>query len=179
MNNPYEALQISPWAAPDEIRSAYRRLVKQCHPDMVQDPAEKEQAQERMVRLNLAYEEALRMSTQRPKPSAAQELCREDAIALAEKMLERNSPETALRQLLRSESRDAAWYNTQGLILMRMEQYETANQSFREAIRKDPENREYRRNALEATIALRESRTLPGKLKKIWKDVTGRIREPR
>ena len=39
---------------PEEIRTAYRTLARQCHPDMIQDPAEKEAAQTRMVALNLA-----------------------------------------------------------------------------------------------------------------------------
>ena len=172
MSNPFEALELTPFADPEEIRVAYRKLVKQCHPDMIQDPEEKKVAQARMVQLNLAYEEALRMAVPKPRTAAAQELTKEDAIALAEKMLERNNSESALRQLLRAESRDAFWYYTQGRVLMRMEQYDSAHQSFREAIRRDPENREYRRMALDASIALRKSQTLPGKLKKFWKDLS-------
>ena len=172
MSNPFEALELTPFADPEEIRAAYRKLVKQCHTDMIQDPEEKKQAQARMVQLNLAYEEALRMAVPKPRASATPELTKEDAIALAEKMLARNNPESALRQLLRAESRDAFWHYTQGRVLMRMEQYDSAHQSFREAIRMDPENREYRRSALDATIALRKSQTLQGKLKKFWKDIS-------
>ena len=139
MSNPFEALELTPFADPEEIRAAYRKLVKQCHPDMIQDPEEKKQAQARMVQLNLAYEEALRMAVPKPRASATPELTKEDAIALAEKMLARNNPESALRQLLRAESRDAFWHYTQGRVLMRMEQYDSAHQSFREAIRMDPD----------------------------------------
>ena len=170
MSNPFEALELKPWADQDEIRAAYRRLVKQCHPDMIQDPEEKKKAQEHMVRLNLAYEEALKLAAPRTHTVALQELSREDAIALAEKMLEKDNPECALRQLLRAESRDARWHYTQGRALMRMEQFETAHQSFREAIRREPDNREYRRCALEASVALQKSRTLGGRLRKLWKD---------
>ena len=52
MNNPFEVLGLKGWAGPDEIRTAYRALVKQCHPDMIRDPSEKEAAQNRMVALN-------------------------------------------------------------------------------------------------------------------------------
>ena len=41
MNNPFEVLGLKGTADADEIRSAYRALVKRCHPDMIQDPAEK------------------------------------------------------------------------------------------------------------------------------------------
>ena len=55
MNNPFEVLGLKGLATPEEIRSAYRALARQCHPDMIMDPAEKEAAQTRMVALNLAY----------------------------------------------------------------------------------------------------------------------------
>ena len=70
MNNPFEVLGLKGWADQDEIRTAYRTLVKQCHPDMIQDPLQKEEAQARMVALNLAYEEALRLASPRPQAPA-------------------------------------------------------------------------------------------------------------
>ena len=65
MNNPFEVLGLKGMATPEEIRTAYRALARQCHPDMIQDPSEKEAAQTRMVALNLAYEEALRLASPR------------------------------------------------------------------------------------------------------------------
>ena len=65
MSTPFEELGLRAWADPDEIRAAYRAQVKKCHPDMVRDPAQKEAAQQRMIRLNLAYEEALRLASPR------------------------------------------------------------------------------------------------------------------
>ena len=70
MNNPFEVLGLKGWADQDEIRTAYRSLVKQCHPDMIRDPMRKEEAQARMVALNLAYEEALRLASPRPQAAA-------------------------------------------------------------------------------------------------------------
>ena len=70
MNNPFEVLGLKGWADQEEIRTAYRALVKQCHPDMIQDPSLKEEAQMRMVQLNLAYEEALRLASPRPQAPA-------------------------------------------------------------------------------------------------------------
>ena len=61
MNNPFEVLGLKGTATPEEIRSAYRSLARQCHPDMIQDPVLKQEAQDRMVQLNLAYEEAIRL----------------------------------------------------------------------------------------------------------------------
>jgi curved DNA-binding protein CbpA len=167
MNNPFEVLGLKGWADQDEIRTAYRTLVKQCHPDMIQDPHLKEEAQARMVALNLAYEEALRLAAPRQRAAYTQEIPREDAVLLAERMLQKDRPENALRQLLRAETRDAVWYYTQGKILMRMEQYHSAHQSFREAVRRDPENNTYRSGALDAAVAEKKAKTLAGKMQKL------------
>jgi len=165
MSSPFEVLGIPPWSDPEEIRAAYRRLVKACHPDRVQDPEKKNAAQEEMIRLNLAYEEALRLSGPRRSPSVYEEVPASEAIHLAEKMLSRGNPESALHHLMRSTDRDAAWYYTQGRVMMELEQFETAHQSYREAVRRSPENNEYRRGALDAAIALKKSKTIPGKVR--------------
>jgi len=48
----YEILNISPDAAPDEIRAAYRNLAKQYHPYVNPDPG----ASERFIAIQQAYE---------------------------------------------------------------------------------------------------------------------------
>jgi len=174
LSSPFETLGLRAWADPDEIRAAYRTLARQCHPDMVQDPAQKRAAQDRMVQLNLAYEECLRLATPRQHAPYLQEIPRSEAILLAEKMLSRGSPEGALRQLLRTESRDAAWYYTQGKVLMRLAQYESAHQSFREAVRLSPDNNEYRAGALDAAVALKKENTVPGKVGKLFRNLRKR-----
>ena len=165
MNTPFEELGLRAWADPEEIRTAYRTLVKQCHPDMVRDPARKEEAQQRMIRLNLAYEEALRLAMPRQHAAYARELPLGEAVALAEKLLARGNPEGALRQLSRAERKDAAWYDLDGRILMRLEQYHEAHQAFREAVRLDPENNAYRSGALDAAVAEKKAQTLTGRLR--------------
>ena len=173
MINPFEVLGLRAWADADEVRAAYRAQVKKCHPDMVQDPLRKEEAQQRMVQLNLAYEEALRLASPRPQSgSSSRELSEPEAILMAEKMLARGSPENALRQLLRCNERDGKWYYTQGKVLMAMDQFETAHQSYREAVRLEPENNVYRTGALAAAVAARDSATLHGKLKRAWKSLS-------
>ncbi len=171
MNNPFEVLGLKGWADQEEIRTAYRTLVKQCHPDMIQNPLLKEEAQERMVRLNLAYEEALRLASPRPQAPVGPVPTVAEAILMAERALARDNPEGALRQLLKSEKRDGDWYYMQGKVLMAMEQYESAHQSFREAVRMSPDNNVYRSGALAAVVAQREAATLQGKVKKVLKSL--------
>ena len=163
-NNPFQVLGLSATADADEVRRAYRTLVKQCHPDQFLDADEQKAAQEKMIALNLAYEEALRLALPHRAPSYTQSLPQEDAMQLARKMLRQQGPESALRQLMRATTRNAAWYDLQGRILMELEQYESAHQSFREAVRRDPDNIEYRRGALDAAVALKKSKTLSGRI---------------
>lgn len=167
MTDPFAVLGIPPTATAEEVRHAYHLLAKQGHPDQFQDAAGQYAAQERMVALNLAYHEALRLATDRAAKPYTQQIACDDAVQLAQKMLRQRSPESALRQLMRARTRSAAWYNQQGVILMAMEQYDSACQSFREAVKRDPNNIEYRRGALDATLALRKSQTLKGRLKKL------------
>ncbi len=169
MNNPFQVLGLKPTADVDEIRAAYHALVKKCHPDRFQDPERKQAAQDELVALNLAYEEALKLAVPRKAVTYNNALPKEEAKHLAKKMLGQQNPESALRQLLRAESRDADWYQLQGEVLMQLKQYESAHESYREAVKREPNNIEYRRGALDAAVALRKSQTLVGKLKKLLK----------
>ena len=48
-----------------------------------------------------------------------------------------------------------------GQLMMDMRQFASAHQSFREAVRLNPENNEYRRGALEAALAVKKHQKLP------------------
>ncbi|MBI4312620.1 MAG: J domain-containing protein [Chloroflexi bacterium] len=60
--SPYEVLDVSPEATPEEVRAAYRRKVQQYHPDKVADlgPEIRDVADKRMKEINAAYEELKR-----------------------------------------------------------------------------------------------------------------------
>ena len=128
--NAFETLGLRWDADQAQVHAAYRSRVKGCHPDQFQDQAQADQAQEQLIRLNLAYEEALRM--------------------------EQGRNENALRQLARADSKDAQWYCLQGEILMNLHQYDSAHQSFREAVRREPDNLQFRRGAFNAAMTLKK-----------------------
>ena len=174
MNNPFEVLGLKGMATPEEIRTAYRALARQCHPDMIQDPSEKEAAQMRMVALNLAYEEALRLASPRANNPVTPELSSAEAILMAQRAMARDNPEGALRSLIRCEERDGDWYYMQGKVLMALEEYDSAHQSFRQAVRMDPENNVYRAGALAAAVAQQKEKKLPGRVKKVFKGLVKR-----
>ena len=152
--NAFEVLGLSMDADQAQVRAAYRSHVKRCHPDQFQEKAQQEQAQEQLIRLNLAYEEAMRITAQRQVGYNAVPV--EDAKLMAVKLMEQGRVENALRQLGRASSRDAEWFYLQGEILMRLRQYATAHQSYREATRRDPDNIKYRRGAFEAAKAVKK-----------------------
>lgn len=54
-SNPYEVLGVKPGASQDEIKSQYRKLVKQYHPDRYKGHPLEELAKEKMQEINEAY----------------------------------------------------------------------------------------------------------------------------
>lgn len=53
---PYEVLGVPPGATPDEIRSAYRHLVRELHPDTRSPDLDAAAADEALRRVQLAWE---------------------------------------------------------------------------------------------------------------------------
>lgn len=168
IKDPFEVLGLSRTAGEDEIRHAYRALVKKCHPDQFLDADEQKAAQEKMIALNLAYEQALRLSLPSCTVAYQRELTVADAIRLAEKMLGQKNAASALHHLSRTRERNARWYDVQGRAHMMLQQYEAAHQAFREAVRREPDNLEFRRGALDAAVGMKNQQTLQGKIKSLF-----------
>ena len=55
--SPYEVLGVKPGASADEIKKAYRSLVKQYHPDNYKDHPLENLAKEKMQEINEAYDQ--------------------------------------------------------------------------------------------------------------------------
>ena len=157
--NAFEVLGLSVDADQQQVHQAYRTRVKACHPDQFVDREAQQKAQEEMIRLNLAYEEALRLSAGRQVGYHA--VPADQAKSIARKLMEQGRYESALLQLGRAETKDDEWYFIQGQLMMDMRQFASAHQSFREAVRLKPENNEYRRGALEAALAVKKHQKLP------------------
>jgi molecular chaperone DnaJ len=169
--NPFTVLGIPTGSDDHAVRKAYRQRVKECHPDLFQKPEEQKAAQERLVTLNLAYKEALRICG--TKRVGFNLISPEEAKHFARKLMEQGNPESALRQLNRADHKDADFFYIQGNILMALEQFATAYQSYREAVRLNPEENRYRRGALNASLAIKRSHALWYRIAKHLRELFG------
>ena len=106
--NAFEVLGLSVDADQQQVHQAYRTRVKACHPDQFVDREAQQKAQEEMIRLNLAYEEALRLSAGRQVGYHA--VPADQAKSIARKLMEQGRYESALLQLGRAETKDDEWY---------------------------------------------------------------------
>src|SRR5262249_4612549 len=72
LKNYFAILDLEPDASPEEIRRAYRDLVKIWHPDRFEHDARlKQKAQERLKQINEAYEVLRHYPSQPPPPPAS------------------------------------------------------------------------------------------------------------
>ena len=59
--DPYQILGVSQNASEDDIKKAYKELVKKYHPDQYQDNPLSDVAEEKMAEINTAYDEIMQM----------------------------------------------------------------------------------------------------------------------
>lgn len=163
--NPYHVLGVSETATDEEIKAAYRRLVKKYHPDRYADSALKEQASEKLKEINAAYDsiEKIRkgeaagpgMGGQGGYSSAYgmggrqyryrseyQGAARYGAVKEKIRVGDIGAAEAILDSVTR---RDAEWHYWKGVILRQRGWYDGARQHFTRAYAMEPENQEYAR----------------------------------
>ena len=161
--NAFDVLGLSADASREQVKKAYHNKVKASHPDLHREPEVQDEAQRRMVELNLAYAQAMEI-VDRPK-LGFHKMPLEQIKVIVRRLLDQGHFETALLQLGRAQTRDADWYAMQGEILMAFKEFDTAHQSFREAVRQEPDNMRYRQQALDAAVAVKRHRHIPMRIK--------------
>lgn len=57
INHAYEVLGLTPGASQEQVKQAYRQLVKIWHPDRFLNPEEKQEAESKIKQINLAYKQ--------------------------------------------------------------------------------------------------------------------------
>jgi len=149
--NPYEVLGVSETASDEEIRRAYRELVKKYHPDQFTDNPLKELANEKLKQVNEAYDIITKQRSGRASGSSASGSSSGGSYGNSYEQFQR------VRQLLNAGNlnmaqsvlnsipdRTAEWYYLSGIIALRRGAYDTARENIERATNMDPSNSEYR-----------------------------------
>lgn len=151
MKNPYEILGVSPDASEEEIKKAYRSLVKKYHPDNYANSPLADVAEEKMKEVNEAYEQIKQMRKGGTDSQGAggsyssgnaygtqfysvRIYIQRNMIAEAEQILD-TTPES---------SRTAEWHYLKGMCAFRKGWSDQATSYFRTACDMDPNNQEFR-----------------------------------
>lgn len=150
MRNPYEVLGIKEGASEDEIKRAYRELVKKYHPDQYQDNPLAKLAEEKLREVNEAYDYLMKNGKARSgggtwgggQSSRTQS---DNAIFNQVRMNINNGNIGVAEEMLnRSSIRTAEWFYLKGLIFLRKGWYDEALSHIQTAVSMEPNNFEYR-----------------------------------
>lgn len=170
MKDPYQVLGVSPSATDEEIKDAYRALVKKYHPDKFADSDLAELANEKMKDINSAYDEIQKMrsggsqsrntygssyggnhygSGFNPGSSSSSEF-----YTRIRQLINTGNTFEAEQMLLSTSNanRNAEWYYLYACVMVKKGYYADAQRYFDMACSMDPSNVEYQnaRNAFRA-----------------------------
>ncbi|AEE97228.1 J domain-containing protein [Mahella australiensis] len=151
--NPYEVLGIKEGASEEEIKRAYRELVRKYHPDQYKDNPLSDLAEEKLKEINEAYDMLMKGSSGRNSSSGQYSSSsysqdynygaqQGDYQKVAE-YINRGDLVNAERMLNNIPTRDAQWYYFKGVIAARRGRYGVAYDSFQTAVNMDPSNPVY------------------------------------
>jgi molecular chaperone DnaJ len=136
--NPYDVLGVNENASDDEIKKAYRSLVKKYHPDRYpKDSPQQKAATEKLKQVNAAYDMLTKIR------DGSYDYAGAPQFAEVRSALQRGDLMTAETMLNRMTERPAEWHYLMGIILFRRRWYDGAAQHFAQAHNMDPSNPEY------------------------------------
>ncbi|NME82718.1 J domain-containing protein [Clostridium sp. SM-530-WT-3G] len=160
--NPYEVLGVKPGASQDEIKSAYRKLIKKYHPDQYGDNPLKDLAQEKMIEINEAYD-ALTKNGGNSYNSSSSYSSNTSSQSYGNTYSSNNSYTNTsadfmqIRQMINSRNfsgaesrlnsitnRNAEWHFLYGAVMLNKGWYDSALEHMTTAVNMDPNNFEYR-----------------------------------
>lgn len=155
--NPYEVLGVKPGASQEEIKSAYRKLVKQYHPDQYGDNPLKDLAQEKLAEVNKAYEmlknnnggsynnsSSANSYTNNNRNYNQSYSSNTSVYAEVRSLIQMRNISVAESKLNALRDRDAEWYYLYGTVMMAKGWFESAYNNIQRACTMDPNNFEYR-----------------------------------
>ncbi|AST56923.1 molecular chaperone DnaJ [Thermoanaerobacterium thermosaccharolyticum] len=152
MQNPYEVLGLKEGASIEEVKRAYRELVKKYHPDQYADNPLKDLAEEKLREINDAYKAIMdgyagsnNYNHDRSYNSGNTTYSDNESMYYEViNALNRNDLYAAENILNNMRDRSAQWYYLYGHINYRRGRFGEAYNCFRMAVNMDPNNMEYR-----------------------------------
>ena len=153
--NPYEVLGVSESASDEEIKRAYRELVRKYHPDQYQNNPLSELAGEKLKEVNEAYDVITRQRASGASSRHGGGRSRPDFNDVGSHSAGDDERFGRIRELINAGNVDAAdrlleilphtaeWYFLKGNVCLRRGWAAQAGQYLQEAIRLDPNNFEY------------------------------------
>ena len=150
--NPYEVLGLKPGATQEEIKKAYRNLIKQYHPDQYGDNPLKDLAEEKMRDINAAYD-ALTTNTgntyssSNSSNSSYNSSSSDNSYMFSEirRLIQSgNFAEAENRLNSISNNRNAEWNFLYGVLLTNKGWFDAGLKHIQTAVNMDPNNFEYR-----------------------------------
>ena len=143
--NPYKILGVPETASEEDIKKAYRSLVKRYHPDrFAGDPKAQEASAEKLKQINQAYDMLIKMRQGGQSYSGTQGYASGSALARVRTALARGDLATAEMLLDGISEQSAEWHYLKGVILLRRGWYEGARQHLGMAYQMNPGNPEYK-----------------------------------
>lgn len=158
--NPYEVLGVKQGASQEEIKSAYRKLVKQYHPDQYGDNPLKNLAQEKLTEINKAYDmlkngggstgssynSGYNTSSNSGSSYSGEYSNNVAAYAEIRRLIQMKNNIEAERRLNAISNRDAEWHFLYGAVQLNKGWFDSALSNIEKACQMDPNNFEYRQS---------------------------------
>ncbi len=159
MKDPYEVLGVSKNASLDEIKEAYKSLIKKYHPDKYQNNPLADLAQEKIKEINEAYDYLCKekggqggygyggnQSSYGGSQNTYGSSTNSAALSSVRTYIDMGNLDAAATVLNNVTERTAEWYFLSGMVAYRRGWYDEARNLVAQASSMDPNNLEYRRN---------------------------------
>lgn len=148
MRNPYEVLEIKEGSSKEEIKRAYKEMVKKYHPDQYGNNPLRDLAEEKLREVNEAYDYLMKNTSDGPRytennyeSSSNSGYGNYNEIRMD---IQNGNLRAAEEKLNQISTRDAEWNYLIGLVNLRKGWYDNAYNYIVNACNLEPNNLEYR-----------------------------------